>query len=182
MRKLLLLAILSGLGWYAYSHYPEPFRALLAKVSGGVGQVADLQLPGVGAPRPTAEPLPEILKCTTADGRVIYGEVPANTRCQTVEKVAERLTVLPREEFVGSYGAGQVAPPRQSLPDLQALSQRVRTIGEGADAEPGFNCDGRTRCSQMTSCAEATDFLDHCPGTLMDGDGDGIPCEEQWCR
>ncbi|MEJ2387019.1 MAG: excalibur calcium-binding domain-containing protein [Chromatiaceae bacterium] len=45
-----------------------------------------------------------------------------------------------------------------------------------------FTCDGRTYCSQMTSCAEATYFISHCPGTKMDGDGDGIPCERQWCN
>jgi hypothetical protein len=33
----------------------------------------------------------------------------------------------------------------------------------------------------MTSCAEATYFLKHCPNTKMDGDHDGIPCESQWC-
>ncbi|MEG7360478.1 MULTISPECIES: excalibur calcium-binding domain-containing protein [Pseudomonas] len=43
-------------------------------------------------------------------------------------------------------------------------------------------CDGRKYCSQMTSCAEAKAFLRSCPGMKMDGDGDGIPCEEQWCR
>ncbi|KAB7772168.1 excalibur calcium-binding domain-containing protein [Xanthomonas maliensis] len=48
-------------------------------------------------------------------------------------------------------------------------------------AQP-FRCDGRTRCDQMTSCAEATYVLQHCPNTAMDGDGDGIPCEQQWCR
>ena len=45
-----------------------------------------------------------------------------------------------------------------------------------------FRCDGRTRCSQMTSCAEATFFLQNCPGVKMDGDKDGIPCERQWCQ
>lgn len=45
-----------------------------------------------------------------------------------------------------------------------------------------FRCDGRTHCSQMTSCQEATYFLRNCPGTKMDGDNDGIPCEKQWCR
>lgn len=44
-----------------------------------------------------------------------------------------------------------------------------------------FRCDGRTYCSQMTSCAEATFFLNNCPGVKMDGDHDGIPCERQWC-
>lgn len=43
------------------------------------------------------------------------------------------------------------------------------------------NCDGRTRCAQMTSCEEATWFLRHCPGVQMDGDHDGVPCERQWC-
>jgi Excalibur calcium-binding domain len=44
-----------------------------------------------------------------------------------------------------------------------------------------FTCDGRAYCSQMTSCEEATYFLQHCPGVKMDGDHDGIPCERQWC-
>jgi hypothetical protein len=39
----------------------------------------------------------------------------------------------------------------------------------------------RTWCSQMTSCAEATWFINHCPGTKMDGNHDGVPCEQQWC-
>lgn len=43
-------------------------------------------------------------------------------------------------------------------------------------------CDGRQHCSQMTSCAEATFFLKNCPTTKMDGDGDGVPCEQQWCN
>ncbi|NCR09669.1 MAG: excalibur calcium-binding domain-containing protein [Microcystis viridis Mv_BB_P_19951000_S69] len=46
---------------------------------------------------------------------------------------------------------------------------------------PQFRCDGRTHCSQMTSCAEATFFLRNCPNVKMDGDGDGVPCESQWC-
>lgn len=45
-----------------------------------------------------------------------------------------------------------------------------------------FTCDGRVHCSQMTSCEEATYFLKHCPNTMMDGDADGIPCEQQWCE
>lgn len=45
-----------------------------------------------------------------------------------------------------------------------------------------FRCDGRTHCSQMTSCAEATYFIRNCPNTKMDGDNDGVPCEMQWCR
>lgn len=47
---------------------------------------------------------------------------------------------------------------------------------------PSFACDGRQHCSQMTSCAEATYFLQHCPNTKMDGNYDGVPCEQQWCK
>jgi predicted negative regulator of RcsB-dependent stress response len=54
---------------------------------------------------------------------------------------------------------------------------------QDAQASPAqeFRCDGRTHCSQMTSCAEATYFLRNCPDTKMDGDHDGIPCEQEWC-
>ena len=48
-------------------------------------------------------------------------------------------------------------------------------------APSNFRCDGRTLCNQMTSCAEATYFIKHCPNTKMDGDRDGVPCEDQWC-
>ncbi|KAA1161447.1 cold shock domain-containing protein [Pseudoalteromonas distincta] len=40
-----------------------------------------------------------------------------------------------------------------------------------------FTCDGRQHCSQMTSRAEAVFFINNCPNTKMDGDGDGKPCE-----
>ncbi|MSP28289.1 MAG: hypothetical protein EXR80_07745 [Methylococcales bacterium] len=50
-----------------------------------------------------------------------------------------------------------------------------------------YRCDGRTRCSQMTSCEEATFFINNCPNTKMDSgrEGekpDGVPCESQWCH
>jgi cold shock CspA family protein len=47
--------------------------------------------------------------------------------------------------------------------------------------QPAFRCDGRQYCSQMTSCSEAKLFLKNCPGMKMDGNGDGVPCEQQWC-
>ena len=49
------------------------------------------------------------------------------------------------------------------------------------EAVSSFKCDGRAHCSQMTSCAEAKYFLKNCPGTKMDGNNDGVPCEQQWC-
>lgn len=43
-----------------------------------------------------------------------------------------------------------------------------------------YTCDGRVHCSQMRSYDEAIFFINNCPGTKMDGDGDGIPCEGQF--
>jgi cold shock CspA family protein len=73
---------------------------------------------------------------------------------------------------------------------LTAYSQYSgRTVPQAVVAAPSsdlsassfFSCDGRTHCSQMTSCAEATFFLKNCPNVQMDGDNDGVPCEQQWC-
>lgn len=52
---------------------------------------------------------------------------------------------------------------------------------DGSNAASSFRCDGRKHCSQMTSCAEATYFIQNCPDTKMDGNRDGVPCEQQWC-
>lgn len=46
-----------------------------------------------------------------------------------------------------------------------------------SESNANFSCDGRQHCSQMTSRAEAEYFINHCPKTKMDGDRDGIPCE-----
>jgi cold shock CspA family protein len=51
----------------------------------------------------------------------------------------------------------------------------------GAEEKAKFQCQGKRRCSQMTSCEEAIFYLKNCPGVEIDGDGDGIPCESQWC-
>lgn len=40
-----------------------------------------------------------------------------------------------------------------------------------------FQCDGRVYCGDMHSRAEAEFFVKHCPGAKMDGDNDGVPCE-----
>jgi hypothetical protein len=45
-----------------------------------------------------------------------------------------------------------------------------------------FRCEGKTMCHQMSSCEEATFYLRNCPGTKMDGDHDGIPCERSLCN
>ncbi|KGT48919.1 MULTISPECIES: cold shock domain-containing protein [Acinetobacter] len=53
----------------------------------------------------------------------------------------------------------------------------VQRIVEEPKIQQNFSCDGRQHCSQMNSREEAEWFIRNCPNTKMDGDGDGIPCE-----
>lgn len=78
--------------------------------------------------------------------------------------------------LVGAIGTIAWSLLRPTQPAVQPLIEHSTP-----SAEPAFACDGRTMCSQMRSCEEATYFLKHCPGTRMDGNGDGVPCEQQWC-
>lgn len=63
-----------------------------------------------------------------------------------------------------------------------SIKGMVKTVTRNAEkSKSSYKCDGRTYCSQMTSCEEAEFFISHCPDTKMDGDNDGTPCESQWC-
>lgn len=74
-------------------------------------------------------------------------------------------------------------PPTYVDSDIEIASAPiVKPILNPETAAPSFTCDGRQHCSQMTSCAEATYFSNNCPNTKMDGNNDGIPCEQQWCN
>lgn len=84
--------------------------------------------------------------------------------------------------LLGAWGYGEYA--RRPITGFRGDGVEPASAARMLVEEPagaGFRCDGRKHCSQMTSCAEATFFLRQCPGVKMDGDGDGVPCEEQWC-
>jgi hypothetical protein len=79
-------------------------------------------------------------------------------------------------------GYGKYNKPRVDPSIVQATSPVAAAETTGSLAAATFQCDGRTMCSQMHSCDEASFFIQHCPSTKMDGDGDGVPCESQWCN
>ena len=85
--------------------------------------------------------------------------------------------------FVAWYGYGRYEqaksnPPSAAVPQNRPTPQSLFK----ADSSSSFKCDGRTRCGQMSSCEEATYFVQNCPNTQMDGNNDGVPCEQQWCN
>jgi hypothetical protein len=84
---------------------------------------------------------------------------------------------------LGWYGNQRYRTNQQE--HLSATSTAESVANSEPDVLPSsnqFKCDGRTHCSQMTSCEEATFFINNCPDTKMDGNNDGVPCEKQWCR
>ena len=82
----------------------------------------------------------------------------------------------------GSVIYGTV-PPDTKCEKVEPVNGSLTVVPDITSYEtPDFKCDGRTYCSQMTSCEEAKYFLKHCPGVKMDGDNDGVPCESQWCN
>lgn len=133
-----------------------------------------------------------VYKCT-ANGLVTYQSGPCpsgeSRKQPTVEQLnAERHKRLQQAaDATSSSGQTNDGQPRIGRP-ATAGSSVPENLGRPVSAttarEPlttSFKCDGRTHCSQMTSCAESRYFLAHCPGVKMDGDGNGIPCERQWC-
>lgn len=110
------------------------------------------------------------------------------SRAPKESSFAGKVIALVLVAAVGWYGYSRYA---QRVVQIKAVAQSVDqspapvSLFESAlPAQPApssFTCDGRKYCSQMTSCNEAKLFLKNCPGMEMDGNNDGVPCEQQWC-
>lgn len=135
---------------------PDP----LVKASFLLGVAAVLVFAAVGL---EAAPM---IKCIV-NGTVTYQQVPC-----PAEQAGKRPTL---EEL-------NAEARRRRAEAASAPSDRAPSAPASVPSAGAFSCDGRTRCSQMKSCAEAKYFLAHCPGVEMDGDKNGIPCEKQWCN
>ncbi|NOT99999.1 MAG: cold shock domain-containing protein [Gallionella sp.] len=94
---------------------------------------------------------------------------------------------VPQKLFYSETHPEVVASDIQSS-ELQAplasslLKSESQSLAPSVESSSSFRCEGKTHCSQMTSCDEAKFYLRNCPSTEMDGDSDGIPCESQWCK
>jgi cold shock CspA family protein len=83
----------------------------------------------------------------------------------------------------------EAAPEESTIPEEVEFSDTEplpQNQPEPSEPEPkssnqNFQCAGKVHCSEMTSCEEATFYLQNCPNVKIDGNGDGIPCEKQFC-
>lgn len=58
-----------------------------------------------------------------------------------------------------------------------------RHTSKTTDQFPSYTweCLGKRTCSEMNSCEEAKFYMQNCPNTDLDPDGDGKPCESGVC-
>jgi hypothetical protein len=145
VKAIIILFVIAALAWYGFKHYNE-VQELASEGSALFSQSI------------------EYSKCTTSDGRVIYGKPPVGIKCKKNESIKSSVTIIP----------GQNINSEGSSTDSKSDSKPSLSKGK-------YSCDGRTNCSQMTSCEEAEFFLRNCPNVEMDGNKDGVPCERQWC-
>ncbi len=87
----------------------------------------------------------------------------------------QRLEDNARQQRRGLWASAQPQPPweyrhgaRHDAAAAPAIATRPQRPGP---------CGRKQHCAQMTSCAEATYYLQHCRLTTLDGNRDGVPCE-----
>ena len=109
-------------------------------------------------------------------------EYEINKDTESVEEFLEKEKKFIAEHTAWSKNHFNSNDENSSEEFIQQLKyNRTKKIKNNLPEKKIYHCNGRKYCSQMRSCEEAKYFLNHCPNTKMDGDGDGIPCEGQWC-
>jgi hypothetical protein len=139
----------------------------MLKTSYWVIALAALWIAGFGA----EAALPN--KCVV-NGKVTYQQQACPSERGAPRPTVQELNAREKQRRAAAAASAAAAATPASTPDASAPDASAGPVG--------FRCDGRQRCNQMTSCAEAKFFLASCPGVKMDGDRDGSPCEQQWCH
>lgn len=83
------------------------------------------------------------------------------------------------------HEADQVPPwdwrrGKRSVAQEEIINENVK-FGQYVETSKNYNCASKSKCGQMTSCEEAKHFLNICGFYRLDGDRDGVPCENL-CR
>jgi hypothetical protein len=82
--------------------------------------------------------------------------------------------------FVAYVGYVRISNPNSTV---EASIYKIFWARTALRTNPEFRCEpSKSSCARMTSCAEAFFHQERCGVSGMDGDRDGIPCEQQWCN
>lgn len=119
------------------------------------------------------------------DGRDVNREMIREGHAWAYRQYLKDQSLLADEDHARVNGLGL-----WSLPESQRTPPwEWRHAGRSSSPAPvtpaassaGFTCAGKTYCREMTSCAEARFYLTQCGLSRLDGDRDGVPCEDL-CR
>ena len=167
MKNLFLLIVLLALAGGGYYYYADGERSLRDIPADFANFLRDM-----GADRLLGTQLDPGEKCTTAEGEVIYGEVPEGVRCEKVEKVEGSMTVVPRDVITSVN-----APVRDESPAGQsAATGTAQSTGDNI-----ISCENITYCAQFESCEQVRIFAHNCQ-TWHVYDADRITCMKRWCE
>jgi len=78
----------------------------------------------------------------------------------------------------GLWALSDPMPPwewRKLHPNVDSKPPVASVPVTGGTNSPG--CGSKKRCSEMTSCEEARHYLTQCGIKTLDGNGDGVPCD-----
>ena len=82
--------------------------------------------------------------------------------------------------FIADVAYVRVSHPNSTV---SASIYKIFLAREALGKNNQLQCEpGKSSCSRMTSCTEAFFHQERCGVANMDGDRDGIPCEQQWCN
>jgi endonuclease G len=84
------------------------------------------------------------------------------------EELVRRVGIAFLPGIKPALGGGAVAGPSPSEPAPVVKVMPTSAFGE---------CGSKRTCKEMSSCAEATHYLNNCGLARLDGDGDGVPCQ-----
>lgn len=74
--------------------------------------------------------------------------------------------------------AGNPMAPEQWRKQHPSADHLAQKSDRSPAAKRENGCDGKHRCSQMHSCDEAYFYLRQCGVKTLDGNADGVPCDE----
>jgi len=108
------------------------------------------------------------------DTSLIEVEARAKRERMGLWSMPEAQTVAPWDWRRGE----RVGGAQQADPTFQPQRQGLLNSPSSAVDVGSFSCSSKTRCAEMTSCAEAQFYLTQCRLESIDGNRDGEPCEQ----
>ena len=119
------------------------------------------------------------------DGRDINREMVREGHAWAYRQYLSDESLLDDERRARQAGVGlwslpqaQHVPPWHWRRGARAANTPVLA---SASRTASFTCGRKTYCREMASCAEARFYLQRCGLSRIDGDGDGVPCEQRHC-